>query len=78
MGMATALWSVDPRDFAHRSPAALASRVLDDVRPGAVIVLHDGGGDRWVTVQALDRILVGLERRGYSTVTLSQLRRAAP
>ena len=77
LGMATALWSVDPRDFARRSPAALASRVLDGVRPGAVIVLHDGGGDRWVTVQALDRILVGLERRGYSTVTLSELRRAA-
>jgi peptidoglycan/xylan/chitin deacetylase (PgdA/CDA1 family) len=76
MKMATALWSVDPRDFARRSPAALASRVLDGVRPGAVIVLHDGGGDRWVTVQALGRILVGLERRGYSTVTLSQLRRA--
>jgi len=75
LGMTTALWSVDPRDFAQRSPAALASRVLADVRPGSVIVLHDGGGDRWVTVQALGRILAGLERRGFSTVTLSQLRR---
>jgi peptidoglycan/xylan/chitin deacetylase (PgdA/CDA1 family) len=78
LGMTTALWSVDPRDFARRSPATLASRVLRSVRPGAVIVLHDGGGDRWVTVQALGRILVGLERRGYSTVTLSQLRRSTP
>jgi peptidoglycan/xylan/chitin deacetylase (PgdA/CDA1 family) len=41
-------------------------------------VLHDGGGDRWVTVQALDRILVGLEEKGYETVTLSHLRTAAP
>ncbi len=74
-GMSTALWSVDPRDFASRTPQAVASRVLARVRPGAVVVLHDGGSDRWVTVQALERVLRGLERRGYSTVTLSELRR---
>jgi peptidoglycan/xylan/chitin deacetylase (PgdA/CDA1 family) len=77
-GMATALWSVDPRDHTLRSPAALARRVLEDVRPGAVITLHDdSGSSRWVTVQALGRILQGLERRGYTTVTLSHLWRGA-
>ena len=74
LGMSTALWSIDPRDYAATSPARLASRVLASVQPGAVIVLHDGGSNRSVTVQALGRVLEGLERRGFETVTLSQLR----
>ncbi len=72
--MTTALWSVDPRDYLSTSPAALTARILAGVKPGAVIVLHDGGSNRSVTVQALGAVLKGLERRGYETVTLSQLR----
>ncbi len=74
LGMTTALWSVDPRDYVATSPAALSSRILAGVTPGAVIVLHDGGSNRSVTVQALGAVLKGLERRGYQTVTLSELR----
>ena len=73
LGMSTALWSVDPRDYASDKPAAIAARALAGVRPGAVIVLHDGGSNRWATVQALGPILRGLERRGYKTVTMSRL-----
>ena len=56
-------------------PAMIARRVLRDVRPGSIVVLHDGGDNRWATVQALRPILSGLEQRGYRTVTVSQLRR---
>lgn len=76
LGMSTALWSVDPRDYASSRPAEIATRTLAAVRPGAVIVLHDGGSDRWATVQALEPILRGLARRGYRTVTMSELERA--
>ncbi len=74
LGMTTTLWSVDPRDFESRRPAQIAHRVLRDVRPGSIVILHDGGHDRWATVQALGPILRGLEQRGYRTVTVSQLR----
>jgi peptidoglycan/xylan/chitin deacetylase (PgdA/CDA1 family) len=72
--MTTTLWSVDPRDFESRRPAQIAHRVLRDVRPGSIVILHDGGRDRWATVQALGPILRGLKQRGYRTVTVSQLR----
>jgi peptidoglycan/xylan/chitin deacetylase (PgdA/CDA1 family) len=75
LGMSTALWSVDPRDYASNRPAEIAARALAGARPGAVIVLHDGGSNRWATVQALEPILRGLARRGYRTVTMSELER---
>ena len=73
--MSTAVWNLDPGDYRTVSPAAIARRVLSEVRPGSIVVLHDGGDNRWATVQALRPILSGLEQRGYSTVTVSQLRR---
>jgi peptidoglycan/xylan/chitin deacetylase (PgdA/CDA1 family) len=72
-GMTTALWTVDPRDFELRSPDVIAERVLAGVRPGGIVVLRDGGSDRWATVQALPRILTTLARRGYRVVTVSHL-----
>ncbi|HEX6472452.1 MAG TPA: bifunctional polysaccharide deacetylase/glycosyltransferase family 2 protein [Streptosporangiaceae bacterium] len=39
---------------------------------GAVIMLHDGGGDRGQTVTAVDRLLTRLDGAGYRCTTLSQ------
>jgi peptidoglycan/xylan/chitin deacetylase (PgdA/CDA1 family) len=68
-----ALWSVDPRDFATTDPAVIARRVLAQAEPGSVITLHDGGSDRWATVQAIPRILAGLARRGLHVTTVTGL-----
>lgn len=68
-----ALWTVDPADWKRPGARRIASRVLSNVHPGAVILLHDGGGDRRQTVSALKRILRGLKKRGYQAVTLSEL-----
>jgi peptidoglycan-N-acetylglucosamine deacetylase len=73
VGLTDALWSVDPRDFDSRSPVTIVSRVLDDVRPGSVVILHDGGTARWATVQALKVLLEDLEQRGYRVESISQL-----
>jgi peptidoglycan/xylan/chitin deacetylase (PgdA/CDA1 family) len=73
LGMSTALWSIDPRDFELRSPWLIARRVLGNIRPGDIVLLHDGGSDRWATVQALPLILDGLEKRGLEAVTVSEL-----
>jgi peptidoglycan-N-acetylglucosamine deacetylase len=55
-------------------PAPYAARhILLNVRPGGVIVLHDGAADRERTVAVLQRVLPALRRRGYQVVTVSEL-----
>ncbi len=73
LGERVALWSVDPRDFATTDPGLIARRVLAQARPGSIITLHDGGSDRWATVQAIPEILAGLARRGYQVTTVTAL-----
>ena len=74
LNLTTALWSVDPRDFTLRNPAKIAKRVLSQVRPGSIVILHDGGDSaRWATVQALPIILKTLDKRGYQVMSISQL-----
>jgi peptidoglycan/xylan/chitin deacetylase (PgdA/CDA1 family) len=68
-----ALWSVDPRDFATTDPEVIARHVLRSAVPGSIITLHDGGSNRWATVQALPRILAGLARRGLQVTTVTDL-----
>lgn len=70
------LWDVDPSDYRRPYPDALASRVLAEVAPGSIVVLHD-----WVpeTAQALPGILAALAARRFRAVTVSELlRHAAP
>jgi len=64
---------VDSLDW-QRDPAPLiASRVLGQLQAGDIVLLHDGGGRRNGTVQALNTILDALPRRGLQAVTVSQL-----
>jgi hypothetical protein len=42
----------------------LVQRVLAAARPGAIVLLHDGGGNRSATVAALPAIIDGLRRLG--------------
>ena len=70
LGERTVLWSVDPADWQPGvSSDQLVWRVLAGVRPGAIVLLHDGGGDRSATVAALPAIIDGLRRLGL-TLTL--------
>jgi peptidoglycan-N-acetylglucosamine deacetylase len=61
-------WSVDPDDWRRPGAAAIVARVLAQVRPGSIILLHDGGGDRSQTVAALQQLLPALTARGYRFV----------
>jgi peptidoglycan-N-acetylglucosamine deacetylase len=62
MGLRTVLWSVDSRDWTGLPAGHIARRVLDAAGPGSIILLHDGGGDRSATVEALPRIIRGLRQ----------------
>jgi len=64
-GLTAVLWSDDPRDWTRPGPSAIVQRVLAQASPGAIVELHDGGGDRSETVQALPAIIEGLRAQGY-------------
>jgi peptidoglycan/xylan/chitin deacetylase (PgdA/CDA1 family)/sulfur carrier protein ThiS len=63
------LWSVDPEDWrAGTTAKRLVRSVLGAVRPGSIVVLHDGGGDQSATVKALPAIVQGIRRKGLRLV----------
>ncbi len=64
-GTPIVLWDVDPSDWARPGAAVIAGRVLLQTRPGTIILMHDGGGDRSQTVAALPLVIEGLLERGY-------------
>ncbi|MGC9502799.1 polysaccharide deacetylase family protein [Baaleninema sp.] len=69
---AVMMWSLDSLDYAVSVPE-IVSNVVDRAAPGAVILLHDGGGNRARTVAALPQILDRLEAEGYRFVTLPEM-----
>ncbi len=73
LGLATILWDVDPSDWALPGTATIEQRVLAQVRPGSIIISHDGGGPRSQTLAAYPDILAALRARGYRIVTIPQL-----
>jgi peptidoglycan/xylan/chitin deacetylase (PgdA/CDA1 family) len=78
LGLATVTWNVDPSDYTLPGSAAIERRVLAQVRPGSIIISHDGGGPRGQTLAAYPRIIAALRRRGYGIVTIPQLLGFAP
>jgi peptidoglycan/xylan/chitin deacetylase (PgdA/CDA1 family) len=73
LGMTTVVWDVDPRDWSTPGAGAIYSRVVSATRPGSIVVMHDGGGNRSQTVAALPNIIHTLRGRGYRFVTVSKL-----
>jgi peptidoglycan/xylan/chitin deacetylase (PgdA/CDA1 family) len=71
--MSVALWSTDTLDWQTPGAATIARRALQGLAPGQIVLMHDGGGPRQQTVQAVREILDALDARGYKAVTLAQL-----
>ncbi|MFO7777060.1 MAG: polysaccharide deacetylase family protein, partial [Nitriliruptoraceae bacterium] len=65
LGLRMALWDVDPQDWRRPGTDAIVDRVLTRVRPGAVILLHDGRRERGQTVAATEQLLSRLTDQGY-------------
>lgn len=65
-------WNIDSQDW--RKPGVGA--IVDQIKsawPGAIILMHDGGGDRSQTVEALKEALPYLNSQGYRFVTMDEL-----
>jgi len=73
MGYTTVYWSIDTHDYLTRPPANIAAQVLKEVKPGSIVIFHDGGGNQQHTVDAIKLILPQLKAQGYQMVTVSQL-----
>ncbi|MGD8109676.1 polysaccharide deacetylase family protein [Vibrio sp. TRT 21S02] len=55
-------WTVDPEDYAKDNPEEIAKMVIEQLKPGSVVLLHDarsesGQSDPEVTLKALKLIL---------------------
>ncbi len=63
-------WADDSLDWTKPGVAAIVHTVLSTVSPGAIVLLHDGGGNRTQTIAALPKIITGLRAAGYHFVVL--------
>jgi peptidoglycan/xylan/chitin deacetylase (PgdA/CDA1 family) len=67
------LWSVDTSDYTLPGVSAIVQSALAGAKPGAIILMHDGGGNRSETIAALPAIVAGLRKRGLHPVTVPRL-----
>jgi peptidoglycan/xylan/chitin deacetylase (PgdA/CDA1 family) len=63
LGMTSLHWAVDPQDWTQPGAGNIASTVTAGTGAGAIVLLHDAGGNRSQTVAALRTILPNLTRR---------------
>ncbi|HET6229956.1 MAG TPA: polysaccharide deacetylase family protein [Longimicrobiaceae bacterium] len=75
LGQRTVGWSLGVWDSARPGADEIVRRTMDGVRPGSIVLLHDGdgrdpAGDRMQTAEALPHIIRGLVDHGYTFETL--------
>ena len=63
-------WSVDPLDWTDSDAARVAEHILDTVKDGDIVLLHDCYAS---TVDAALRVVDGLQARGLRLVTVERL-----
>jgi peptidoglycan-N-acetylglucosamine deacetylase len=66
-------WNDDPNDWTRPGTAEITKRVLDGATSRTVVLLHDGGGNRSQTVDALPDIIAGFRDRGFLFTTVDGL-----
>jgi peptidoglycan/xylan/chitin deacetylase (PgdA/CDA1 family) len=65
-GLRVLKWGVDPKDYTKPPAPVILARIEAKVGPGAVILMHDGGGDRSQTVAMLKQLIDDLKKRGFT------------
>ena len=72
------IWNIDTLDWKRPGADAIKNNVLSNAYNGAIVLMHDGGGNREQDVQALPGIIDGLQQAGYKLVTVQELMRTDP
>lgn len=65
-------WNIDTGDWKRPGADVIAERIKS-AKPGNIILMHDGGGDRSQTIEALRVALPYLKEQGYTFITVSEL-----
>jgi peptidoglycan/xylan/chitin deacetylase (PgdA/CDA1 family) len=77
-GYRTILWTVSADHHDAPTPKLMAQRVLKHIRPGGIILAHDGRFcTRWKDVAATPMIIEELSKQGYQFLTIPELLRHA-
>lgn len=69
-GEGSVTWSVDTRDWEHRSPAQTLAHVRSAARPGGIVLMHDLHA---TTVDAVPAVIEWLRGEGYVFVTVDEI-----
>lgn len=64
------LWSLDTRDWENRNAETIKNNILDNVKDGDIILMHDLYDS---TAEAVETVVPELIKRGYQLVTVSEL-----
>ncbi|MEB3147692.1 MAG: polysaccharide deacetylase family protein [Sphaerospermopsis sp.] len=67
------MWSSDSIDYSRPAVPRLINNIFKSAKPGGIVLMHDGGGDRTHTVQALPEIISRFRKQGYKFVTVPEL-----
>jgi peptidoglycan-N-acetylglucosamine deacetylase len=72
---AVLMWSVDSGDSQPRrpAPATIVKNIMSQVKPGGIVLMHDGGGSHEGTAKALPEVIKRLRAEGYKFVTTTEL-----
>lgn len=69
-GKSIIMWSIDPKDWRDRNASTVRKRVVNNVRSGNIVLLHDIHS---TTVKATPNIIKDLKKKGYTFVTVSTI-----
>ncbi|WP_314220086.1 polysaccharide deacetylase family protein [Streptomyces zaehneri] len=72
LGYLTVVNNTDSEDWKKPGVEEIIRRATPEGGKGAIVLMHDSGGDRHQTVQALDRFLPELKSRGYEFENLTE------
>ncbi|MFI1920994.1 MULTISPECIES: glycosyltransferase [unclassified Streptomyces] len=72
LGYLTVVNNTDSEDWKKPGVEEIIRRATPKGGKGAIVLMHDSGGDRHQTVQALDRFLPELKSRGYEFENLTE------
>jgi peptidoglycan/xylan/chitin deacetylase (PgdA/CDA1 family) len=63
-------WDVDPLDWKRPGPSVVTNRILKETRPGSIVLAHDIHPP---TIEAMPATFDQLDRKGFKSVTVSEL-----
>jgi peptidoglycan-N-acetylglucosamine deacetylase len=69
---AVVMWSADSLDW-RTTTQSLMENVMKQANSGGIVLMHDGGGNRSRTVEALPDIIAKFRKEGYTFVTVPEL-----